>query len=117
MMNWEYLDNQMKSYRTKLIDDLRLDSVASNNLASVISLEITNLQKANIGEINKVFMPVPVDLVFEEITAFQKWMELSHISSDPLVTRAQVIVQNYVCFLYLVMHASESYQYLCLKVP
>src|SRR3970040_85831 len=98
-MGWDHIDNQMKAYRTKLMDDLGLDSIASNNLATAISLEIDNLSQSQMEEVKNTFTPIPIELVFEEINAFQQWMDLSTKIKGPLVTRAQVIVQNYICFL------------------
>jgi len=83
------------------MDDLGLDSIASNNLATAISLEIDNLSQSQMEEVKNTFTPIPIELVFEEINAFQQWMDLSTKIKGPLVTRAQVIVQNYICFLYL----------------
>lgn len=100
-MKWDYLDTQMKAYRTKLMDDLEIGKVASNRLASVISLEITKLHADEISNVRVSFAPVPIDLVFEEINAFQRWMDFSSFAKEPEEVRAQVIVQNYVCFLYL----------------
>ena len=46
--------------------------------------------------------PVPLANRLEELISFQAWMDLSSkIVANPAISRAQVIVQNYICFVYL----------------
>ncbi|MDT8302576.1 MAG: hypothetical protein RQ760_13915 [Sedimentisphaerales bacterium] len=38
----------------------------------------------------------------DELVGFQKWMDIVHSSQvHPAVIRAQIIAQNYICFVYL----------------
>lgn len=45
--------------------------------------------------------PVPLAARIDELRAFQRWMDLTINSHDAAVARARIIVQNYVCFVYL----------------
>lgn len=100
-MKWDNLDRQMTAYRTKLMDDLGLDKTASNNLASVISIEIENVLSLRVSDVQNVFEPVSALHIFEEINSFQTWMDITNNVRQPSIVRVQVIVQNYICFLYL----------------
>ncbi len=99
-MSWEIIDQQMRVYRTKLMDDFKLDGEASSNLATAISIEINALSEQKLDEVLSVFLPVSIEHVFEEITAFQQWM-VTVPDNQAAASRARVIVQNYICFLYL----------------
>lgn len=100
-MNWEHVDLQMRKFRSKLMNDLGFDKATSSALATTFAQELKTLSEVQVRAIKESFGPVPIDLVFEEITAFQQWMELATEISDPVVKRAQVITTCYTCFLYL----------------
>jgi len=91
----------MLQWGAKLRDDLKVDSEAAKRLATAISHEISQLPE----EIRfRIMNATPVGLRerIDELVAFQSWMDFAFRFRDcPEVVRAQVITQNYVCFVYL----------------
>jgi len=96
------LDSQMRRWSSCLRDDLGIDPAASNHLATTISDEVGQLPE-EIKERIKTLSPVPLSDRLDELSAFQSWMDFVHSISfpQPEVVRAQIIVQNYICFVYL----------------
>ena len=95
------LDLQMQQWAPRLRDDLGISVEASNTLATTIAEEVRSLPE-DLRE--DVFLSTPVALKerLDELLAFQSFMDIvSAIPNRPPLTRAQVIVQNYVCFVYL----------------
>jgi hypothetical protein len=46
--------------------------------------------------------PVPLSARLEELVAFQAWSDFAtSVKRNPAITRASVVVQNYICFVYL----------------
>jgi hypothetical protein len=100
-VNWSTLDEQMRRYSPRLRDDLRIDPVARNHLASSITLECAALPSHVVAEIGRRDV-VGIDARLEELTAFQAFMGLAgSVPPHPSIVRAQVINQNYICFVYL----------------
>jgi len=97
----QHLDHQMAQWASKLRDDLKLPSSACNRLASALHGEITQLDaQAILSDIGA--NRVPIGKRHDELRAFQAFMDFASTMSDkPEIVRAQVIVQNYVCFVYL----------------
>jgi hypothetical protein len=95
------LDEQMRSWSTRLRDDLSILPPASNCLASTIASEVSALS-SDAKQRAKDKTRIPLAARLEELNAFQMWMD-SIRGSDPIpaVIRAQVITQNYICFVYL----------------
>jgi hypothetical protein len=98
----EHLDKQMHQWSTRLWDDLRIGPPEGNQLATTITREVAALSdesKKRIGEASQI----PLKTRIEELVAFQGWMDFVHATSDPhpVIVRAQVIYQNYICFVYL----------------
>jgi hypothetical protein len=95
------LDNQMKHWSLKLQNDLKISSISSEKLASAISREVSELSEAQ----KKLLIESSVISVqnrLDELNAFQSWMDFaSNAKNNPGLTRAQVITQNYICFVYL----------------
>lgn len=100
-MTMNHLDNQMKRWSTKLQNDLKISIASSEKIASIISKEVSELsgsQKKLLAESSVI----PIQDRLDELTAFQSWMDFaSNERNKPGVTRAQVITQNYICFVYL----------------
>ncbi len=95
------LDLQMKAYAIKLHAELRIDPSSCNRLASVVAEEVLALADDTKLEIEKA-SPIGIKDRWDELVAFQYWMDSVNASEKhPAVIRAQVIVQNYVCFVYL----------------
>ena len=67
-----------------------------------MAMEISDLDENTRDEIN-TGTPIPYDIRIDELTAFQSFMDFahSHTLNNPGVARAQVITQNYICFVYL----------------
>ena len=99
-MSWENLDRQMSAYSDSLRNEVKLSDEICGKLATTIAADVRFLPREIKEEIKSV-SPVPIRSRLEELQAFQGWMELANDVKNPLVTRAQVITQNYICFVYL----------------
>ena len=95
------LDAQMEQWSSRLRDDLNISPDQSRRFASSIEEEISKLSVSAKDEI-RCLSPVPVKNRLEELIAFQDWMDYAGTRKHiPAIVRAQVITQNYVCFVYL----------------
>jgi hypothetical protein len=72
----------------------------AQRLATTIAGEIRFLTLESKREIVRA-SPVPLQTRLAELQAFQGWMDIAGRIDSPFVTRAQVITQNYICFVYL----------------
>lgn len=100
-MSWAYLDVQMKAYSERLVREVRLEPEMAVKLATTIAADVrflTNEQKEEIRAVT----PIPLEDRIEELKAFQNWADQARkIEGNPSVTRAHVLTQNYICFVYL----------------
>jgi hypothetical protein len=98
----EQLDQQMHQWSTRLRDDLRVGPPESNRLATTIAQEVAGLPDEAKQRVRDA-SPIPLKIRIEELVAFQGWMDLVHAipQPHPVVVRAQVVYQNYICFVYL----------------
>jgi hypothetical protein len=96
-----HLDDQMQAWSPRLRDDLGISLGASRALATSIAQEVNALpQHVRVAVLAAT--PVPLRLRLDEVRAFQAFMdEVGGLQNVPHLIRAQVIVQNYVCFVYL----------------
>jgi hypothetical protein len=97
----KHLDDQMQQWASRLRDDLGVSLAASQAVATSIAEDAHALSAEARAA---VFAATPVGLRqrLDELVAFQAFMEEVAIArSQPHLVRAQVIVQNYVCFVYL----------------
>jgi hypothetical protein len=95
------LDEQMQQWSSRLRDDLMILPPESNRLGSTISAEVTGLTAEARQKVRDASL-IPLEERIEELSAFQGWMDLVRQSEPiPVVVRAQVITQNYICFVYL----------------
>jgi hypothetical protein len=100
-MTWRALDAQLAQWSDRLVRDLKIAEDESRKLATNISSEVRFLPKTAKDEV-AVASPIPVADRLQELHAFQGWMDtVRHSPQSPYVTRAQVLTQNYICFLYL----------------
>lgn len=100
-MTWHYLDAQMARFSGRLIREVKLSRESADGLATAISAEVQNLTQEQKAEIQRE-SPVNYQARLDELIAFQAWMDLAQATpGNPAVTRAQVIAQNYICFVYL----------------
>ncbi len=95
------LNSQMLHWAPRLIGDLKLDLQQANRISTIISNEMSSLSTDTKKELILSSPILPRERI-DELLAFQGWMDFaSSIKRNPFVTRAQVITQNYVCFVYL----------------
>jgi len=100
-MIWQYIDEQMQPFADLLIGELKLSGEVASKLATNVAVDVRFLSQEQKVEI-RAASPVPIEDRLAELQAFQGWMEqASAVRNDPFVTRAQVITQNYICFVYL----------------
>jgi hypothetical protein len=97
----KHLDKQLAAFKSQLEEQVGLTPEESTKVATLVAADVRFLSPAVKAKIVAA-SPVPLGLRLDELVAFQKWSELaSTIQGNPAVTRAQVIVQNYICFVYL----------------
>jgi hypothetical protein len=98
---YRVLDAQLRVYADRLIADVGLKREETGKLATLIASEVRFLDPA----VRKLVLdasPVRLRDRLDELRAFQAWSDLvGKMPHDPEIIRAQVIVQNYVCFVYL----------------
>ena len=96
------LNKQMQQWSSRLRDDLRIGPPESNQLASTIGNEVAALSEDTKQRVKEASQ-IPLKTRIEELVAFQGWMDLVHAASEPhpVIVRAQVVYQNYICFVYL----------------
>jgi hypothetical protein len=100
-MSWQILDQQMAAYTESLLRDVKVPGESCAKLASTIAADVRFLPPAVKAEL-RATSPVPVADRLVELRAFQAWMDKANaVRNAPEVTRAQVITQNYICFVYL----------------
>jgi hypothetical protein len=96
-----YLDEQLSTWSGKLQSEVKISAEESSKLATTIAKDVRWLSPESKEEIERA-SPVPISARYEELIAFQSWMDIVHSSTPPPpVVRAQVITQNYICFVYL----------------
>ncbi len=96
-----FIDEQMRNWSTRLRDDLKIAPPESDALASNIARDVESLSFEAKERVRNASL-IPLGARLEELIAFQMWMDFLHASSPhPAVTRAQVIGELYVCFVYL----------------
>ncbi len=105
-MTWNYLDEQMRRYRSQLSSLARIDEWTTRKLATTIASEVRFLAPEAKNRI-KAVSPVKLQDRLDELTAFQAFMDNmstyrnQKVGALPELVRAQVIVQNYITFVYL----------------
>lgn len=100
-MNWQHLDAQMQAFSDRLTNEVKLTSEMATKLATTIAADVRFLSLEQKAEIRSA-SPVPLEDRLAELQAFQGWMDQAHtVRNNPFVTRAQVLSQSYICFVYL----------------
>jgi hypothetical protein len=100
-MTWKRLDEQLAPWSVRLVNDLKIAEGESRKLATSIASEVRFLPKAAKDSII-VASPVRLADRLQELHAFQGWMDTVHRSpQSAYVIRAQILTQNYICFVYL----------------
>lgn len=99
--DWAHLDSQMRAYSSFFRDEFQIAAPQSNSIATSMAQEIRNLDTHIVQEVH-MSDAVGIQSRLNELVGFQTWMDIVHSSHvHPAVIRAQIIVQNYVCFVYL----------------
>ncbi len=97
----QHLDRQLAVFRDRLCGEVGLKPEDAGKVATLVAADIRFLPVEAKEEI-KAASPVPLSARFEELVAFQVWSDFAtSIGSNPAITRASVVVQNYICFVYL----------------
>ncbi len=100
-MTWDPIDKQMAVWSERLKSELKIDEEHSRKLATAIAADVRFLPAEVKAEI-RAASPVPLNDRLQELQAFQGWMDAVRNSTpSPYVVRAQVVTQNYICFVYL----------------
>uniref|UniRef100_Q3AR36 pEK499-p136 HEPN domain-containing protein n=1 Tax=Chlorobium chlorochromatii (strain CaD3) TaxID=340177 RepID=Q3AR36_CHLCH len=101
-IDWDQLDRQMQQFSSLFITEVKIPKEKTNKIASIIADDINKIPAKGKKEIvNSISNPIPIQDRLNELTAFQGWMDIAHDFKNPYISRAQVIVQNYICFVYL----------------
>jgi hypothetical protein len=95
------LDHQLAQWSARLISEVRLSEPVAGALGSTIAREVAALDSQLRLRLRETHH-VPLSDRLDELVAFQAFMDSVHgIGAPPPIIRAQVIIQNYVCFVYL----------------
>ena len=101
-MTWTRLDEQMAAWSARLVREVKISEGDSRQLGTKIASDVRFLPRAVKDEILTA-SPVALRDRLDELHAFQGWID--HLTRDanrsPFVVRAQVLTQNYMCFVYL----------------
>jgi hypothetical protein len=104
MSDWSHIDRQLEKWSPILRDDLRLTLEASKRLATTIWDELQEAisNQPDLMEKLRDASPISPTTRRQELMAFQMFMDrYQQVNGEPVVARAQVIYQCYVCFVYL----------------
>ena len=97
----QHLDRQLANFSTDLQSQVGLTADEAQKVATLVPADVRFLPKGVKAEIEAA-SPVPLSARRDELVAFQAWNDFARsVKAHPAITRAQVIVQNYVCFAYL----------------
>jgi hypothetical protein len=97
----QHLDRQLAAFRARLCNEVGLKAEDADKVATMVAADIRFLPVEAKAEI-KAASPVPLSARLEELIAFQSWSDfVTSVRGNPAMTRASVIVQNYICFVYL----------------
>jgi hypothetical protein len=97
----DHLDRQMQVWSTRLRDDLKIGPPESNQLATTIANEVAALSE-EAKQRGRDASQIPLATRIEELVGFQGFMDhVRELGALPVVVRAQVVYQNYICFVYL----------------
>ena len=97
----EALNEQLAKWEKHFQNEVKIKKEDIPILATVFSNEIKNLSEDIRQEIRDA-TPVDIHLRYEELRAFQSYMDITHSRTlHPSEVRAQIINTNYICFVYL----------------
>jgi hypothetical protein len=100
-MSWSKLDSQLARWCYRLVSQLKIPPSAASKLATTVAAEVRFLPAEAKLELRNS-SPVALKERLEELVGFQGFMDATRsVRNSPYLVRAQVITQNYICFLYL----------------
>lgn len=98
---WEHLDRQLQRFSPSLREHLNIRAPDSNSVATRIAADLVQLQAEQLSSILGDD-PIQATARRDELLAYQAFTDRVHAGTpDPPTTRALVLVQNYICFVYL----------------
>jgi hypothetical protein len=102
MKDWRHLDEQMRRYKNRLIAEVKLTPRIADTLATAIEQDVLLLSTQQKQQIRDASPIAPADRL-AELQCFQSWLDIVHDipMKDPVLTRAEIMAQNYMCFVYL----------------
>src|SRR5579863_2577351 len=96
-----HLDRQLAMFRDRLCSEVSFTLEEAGRVATLVAADIRFLPVEAKAEI-RAASPVPLSARLDELVAFQVWSDFAtSIGNAPAITRASVVVQNYICFVYL----------------
>lgn len=91
----------MQAFAARLTSDVKPTPEMAAKLATTIAADVRFLSPEQKNEI-RAASPVSLKDRLAELQAFQGRMDQAHtVRNNPFVTRAQVVSQSYICFVYL----------------
>ncbi len=98
----DQLDKQLYYFKDRLKDNIGVDPKYLSSICTTIYEELNQLSTESLLEIEAA-SPVSLKLRIEELKAFNMMMDRvnSQFKKYPEIVRSQVIVQNYIAFVYL----------------
>ncbi len=100
-LSFKKLDVQLGRYADQLRGEVKLALSEAGKVATLIAAEVRFLDAGAKTQIINA-SPVPLKDRLDELAAFQAWTDQALVAkSNPAIARAQVLNQNYVCFVYL----------------
>ena len=97
----QHLDKQLAMFSSRLCTEVGLKSEEASKLATLVAADIRFLPVETKQEV-RAASPVSLSDRLDELVAFQAWSDFAHSSrKNPAIIRASVVVQNYICFVYL----------------
>jgi hypothetical protein len=94
-----HLDKQMSVWAPRIKADLGVSVEASTKLATTIASETRALPEG--VRSSAAGGPISRGHRLDELVAFQTFLESTASTAEPPTVRAQVVVTNYICFVYL----------------
>jgi hypothetical protein len=96
------LDKQLYQFRGRLVKDIGIGEQYLPSICTTIFEELSQLTNEQLLKIERA-SPVKLEIRIEELKAFNMMMTRvnNQLKNYPEIVRSQVIVQNYISFVYL----------------
>ena len=96
-------DQQLKHFSNRLKNDVKIEEKYIDSICSTIYQELSLLSFEDLSKIENA-SPVDLEIRVEELKAFNMMMNRMNntkLRQFPELVRSQIIVQNYIAFVYL----------------